>query len=109
MQAIKGLVLFLGLLLVAGLAVLGYGLYSKAPFKGTTSAAPTLAAGPVVADFGSVGVPIPAGARIEQMLVAGDRVVLRLSGGGPERVLVLDPARGKVAGGFVLTPEPAVR
>lgn len=109
MRAIKGLVAFLGVLLVAGLALLAYGLYSKAPLKGTPTA--TFGkAGPVsVAEFGQVGVPVPAGSRIEQMMVAGDRVVLRLAGGGPEAILVLDPGQGKVAGSFVLTPEPSVR
>lgn len=109
MRAIKGLVLFLGVLLLAGLGVLGYGLYSKAPGKGTPSAGASRAVAPAVAEFGQLAVPVPAGARIEQMVVAGDRVVLRLSGGGPERIVVLDPGLGKVAGGFVLTPEPAVR
>ena len=54
-------------------------------------------------------VPVPVGSRIEQMVVAGGNVVLRLTGGGPERVVVLDPAQGKVVGSFALTPEPAVR
>lgn len=109
MRAIKGLVVFLGVLLLAGLGLLGYGLYSKAPVKGTPSAASVAPAVAPVADFGQLAVPVPAGSRIEQMMVAGERVVLRLSGGGPERILVLDPGQGKVAGGFVLTPEPAIR
>jgi hypothetical protein len=109
MRAIKGLVLFLGVLLMAGLGVLGYGLYSKAPMKGTPTAAASRGATSPVAEFGQLAVPIPAGSRIEQMVVAGERVVLRLSGGGPERILVLDPGLGKVSGGFVLTPEPAIR
>lgn len=109
MRAIKGLVVFLGVLLLAGLGLLGYGLYSKAPVKGTPSAAPATTAVAPVADFGQLAVPVPAGSRIEQMMVAGERVVLRLSGGGPERILVLDPGQGKVAGSFVLTPEPAIR
>ena len=85
MKAIKGLVVFLGVLLLAGLGLLGYGLYSKAPVKGTPSAASGSPASAAVAEFGQLAVPIPAGYRIEQMLVAGERVVLRLSGGGPER------------------------
>lgn len=109
MKAIKGLVAFLGLLLVVGLGVLGYGLYTKAHQKGSAVAF----TGPVqpvkVAEFGTVAVPVPAGARIEQMAVAGERVVLRLTGAGPERVVVLDPGLGKVTGAFVLAPEPAVR
>lgn len=109
MRAIKGLVVFLGVLLLAGLGVLGYGLYSKAPGKGTPSAISGRAATVSVPEFGQLAVPVPAGSRVEQMVVAGERVVLRLSGGGPERILVLDPGQGKVAGGFVLTPEPAIR
>jgi uncharacterized protein (DUF58 family) len=109
MKAIKGLVAFLGVLLLSGLALLAYGLYNKAPFKGTPSAAFGRVTPASVAEFGQVAVHVPAGSRVEQMVVAGDRVVLRLSGGGPEHVLVLDPGQGKVAGSFVLTPEPAIR
>ena len=57
-----------------------------------------------------MAVPVPAGARVEQTLVVGERVVLRLAGGGGERILVLDPAAGTVTGSFVLIPEaPAGR
>lgn len=113
MKALKSLVLFLGVLLVTGLGLLGYGLYSKAHLKGgaaaSAGAAPTTAVAAVVAEFGTVQVPVPAGARVEQMVTAGERVVLRLSGPAGERVLVLDPGQGKVAGAFALTPEPALR
>lgn len=109
MKAIKALVVFLGVLLLAGLGLLGYGLYSKAPMKGTPVAASGGSGPAPVAEFGQLAVPVPAGSRIEQMVVAGERVVLRLSGGGPERILVLDPGQGKVAGSFALTPEPAIR
>ncbi len=106
MKAVKALVAFLGVLLVVGLGVLIYGLSTKAHLKGGGAA--TASAG-VVAEFGSVTVPVPVGSRIEQMVVAGGNVVLRLTGGGPERVVVLDPAQGKVVGSFALAPEPAVR
>jgi hypothetical protein len=112
MKALKGLVAFLGLLLVIGLGVLGYGLYTKAHIKGSgsaTAAASARSAPAAVAEFGTVQIPLPAGSRVEQMTAVGDRVVLRLSGAGPERLLVIDPAQGKVAGAFVLTPEPSVR
>ena len=110
MKALTGLVAFLGLLLVVALGVLGYGLYSNAHLKkpGTPIAAASAAASPV-AEFGSVQVPLPAGSRIEQMVSVGDRVVLRLTGGGFERLLVIDPAQGRIAGAFILAPEPAVR
>ena len=110
MKALKGLVAFLGLLLVIGLGVLGYGLATKAHLKGaagSTAAAKTTVSS--ASDFGAVQIPLPAGSRVEQMTTVGDRVVLRITGGGPERVLVLDPALGRVTGSFVLSPEPAVR
>lgn len=114
MRAVKALVAFLGVLLVAGLALLGYGLYTKAPSKGTAGAsAPTstvtFSAATSAAEFGRIAVPVPAGSRVEQMVVVGDQLVLRLTGTGGERVLVLDPAHGRAAGEFILTPEPAVR
>lgn len=106
-KAIKALVAFMGVLLVAGLAVLGWGLSNTAGKAGKPRpAAAAVAAG---ADFGNVNVLVPAGSRIEQTLVVGDRLVLRLSGGA-ERLLVIDPVAGAVAGSFVLTPEaPAGR
>ncbi|CAA7622317.1 hypothetical protein [Magnetospirillum sp. SS-4] len=114
MKALKALVAFLGLLLVIGFAALGYGLYTGAHLKGTaasSSSSPSSSAAvpSAVAEFGTVQIPLPAGSRIDQMSTVGDRVVLRLSGGGPERLLVIDPAGGKVAGAFVLAPEPSVR
>lgn len=100
-KAIKALVAFMGVLLIAGLGFLGYGITTQVGQGGAKKAVPRLSA----EDFGAVAVPVPAGTRIEQSLVAGDRIVLRLSGGGPERLIVIDPADGKVAGSFVLTPE----
>lgn len=108
-KAIKALVAFMGLLLVGGLALLGYGLMNVKN-SGKSKPAAAVASSAPVAQFGALAVPVPAGARIEQTLVVGERVVLRLGGGGSERLLVLDPAEGKVVGSFVLTPEaPAGR
>lgn len=107
MKAIKALVVFLGVLLLAGLGLLGYGLFAKKPAgKATASIATATAA---VAEFGAVAIPVPAGSRIDQMIGAGERVVVRLSGPGPERLLVIDPGQGRVVGSFTLTPEPTVR
>lgn len=106
MKAIKALVLFLGLLLVAGLGLLGYGLFAK---KAPKAGASHISGGIVASEFGTMSVPVPAGSRIEQITSAGERIVVRLSGPGPERLLVIDPAQGRVSGSFVLTPEPAVR
>ncbi len=112
-KAIKALVAFMGILIVAGLGLLGYGLMNAkngAKPRAATAAAAASPAAAVMAEFGAVAVPVPAGARVEQTLVVGERVVLRLAGGGGERLLVLDPAAGTVTGSFVLIPEaPAGR
>jgi hypothetical protein len=106
-KAIKALVAFMGLLLMAGLALLVYGLMNVKS-AGKTRPVATVAA--PSADFGAVAVPVPAGSRVEQTLVVGERVVLRLAGAGADRLVVLDPADGKLVGSFVLTPEaPAGR
>ncbi len=44
----------------------------------------------------------PSGTRIAQILVVSDRLALRLEGGGPDRVVVVDLTTGKVAGRAVL-------
>lgn len=108
-KAIKALVAFMGVLLIAGLAVLGWGLSNTSKSVGKAKPA-VLGVATAGEAFGTLAVPVPAGARVEQTLVVGERLVVRLSGAGGERLLVLDPAEGKVAGSFVLTPEaPAGR
>ena len=103
MKAIKALVAFMGILLIAGLALLGWGLYSQAGKLATKGKRPVVVS---TQDFGAIAVPVPPGTRIEQTLVAAERVVLRLKDSvGGERLVVLDPANGSVAGSFVLTPE----
>ncbi len=39
----------------------------------------------------------PTGTRIVGVSALGDRLVLALHGGGPDRVVVIDPARGRAA------------
>jgi hypothetical protein len=103
MRAIKGLVIFMGVLLISGVALMGYGIFHQ---KGSHKVAFTA---PAVPQFDTIQVPLPAGGRIEQMVVAGDRVVLRVQAAGAERLMVLDPTQGRMVGSFVLAPEPALR
>jgi hypothetical protein len=100
MKAIKALVLFMGLLIVAGLAVLGWGLSNQT----AKMAQPRVAT--EGGKFGTVEVNLPIGARVEQTLVVGERLVLRVSGTSGERFVVLDPANGAVAGTFLIWPGP---
>ncbi|HLN24852.1 MAG TPA: hypothetical protein VK558_12815 [Patescibacteria group bacterium] len=106
MKALKALVISMGLLVVAGLVLVGYGLYrnSHNPSGTASSAAGARAANGAVGYF-SVDLPVPAGSKLEQMTTAGDRVILRFTGGEAERILVLDPQTGQVAGNITLVPQ----
>lgn len=104
MKAIKALVVFMGILLVVGLGLIGYGVATRTG-KPETAAKPHAVATSAAAEFGVVTIPVPAGARLDQTLVVGEKVVLRVTGGGAERLIVLDPADGRITGSFVLSPE----
>lgn len=110
MKAIKALVLFMGILIVAGLGVLGYGLSQQSDDKAaatTVTASPGIVSGSGAGSFGAISVTLPTGSRVEQVLVAGERVVVRVTGGADgERLVVLDPRSGAIAGSFVLAVEP---
>ena len=118
MQALKGLVVGLGILIVFGMSVIGYGLYRKANDPGfkffgsndekvtTTTASPsgvpTLPATPTVPTqaFGEAMVGLPAGCTIDGVSGDGARIYLRI---GPttaecQRVVVLNAATGAQIG-----------
>lgn len=101
MKALKALVIGMGMLIVVGLALVGFGLYRNtvhpAPAKGVGAEA----GGP----YFSLEVPVASGSHLEQMAVAGDRVILRFSGAEGERILVLDPQTGHVTGTVSLIPQ----
>lgn len=104
MRAIKAIVTLMTLLLVVGLGLLGYGLYSKSKHLSADRAPepPESAAAPI----GASSVALPQGARIVDMVAAGERVVLRVEGGeGGEhgRLLIVDPLRGAVVGTVTFT------
>ncbi len=109
MKALKALVIFMSLLLAGGLALLGYGVATKLhkPAGGPPRPVASPTAPQPAGTFGTVAVPLPAGMRVAGMTAAGDRVVLHLTGNGDDRLLVLDPATGAVAGTFILTPPAA--
>ena len=101
MKALKALVIGLGLLIVAGIALLIYGVSSKIGPHAAGTASPSLSSPPLSA-FGSVAVPLPDGAKIEQILTTGDRLVVRVSSPAGTELVILDPARGESTGRFTL-------
>lgn len=109
MKAIKALVIFMGVLIVAGLGLLGYGMYTKAgrsvkPSTVTTPPGAVVLPADVEA-FGALDLPQPPGTRIAAATVSGGVLVLHLTDGGrPDRVTLIDLGRGSVLGNVRLTP-----
>ena len=114
MQALKGLVVGLGILIVIGFVLLVYGFYtefSNPDLKGLTdgSGEASVEAGerafPEVQGFGETRIGLPDGCTVVEMRPDGDRLYLRTGPTGLcERVLVVDPTTGEVLGTFVVKP-----
>jgi hypothetical protein len=74
----------MGLLILGGTAVLGVVLARRV---GGGAAAPV-----------SVVLDEPAGTRIAGIAAAGDRLAVQLQGGGPDRLVLVDPRSGAAVG-----------
>jgi len=92
MRALKAAVIVMGVLIVAGVAVLAVTLVQRIG----QVALPLAPAAPALVDE-------PAGTRIAGASLAGERLVLQLTGGGPDRVVVFDLVRGRIVGRVALT------
>jgi hypothetical protein len=124
MQALKGLVVGLGLLIVLGAVLLGYGFYVKFHDKDATlfnltpdapaAVAPPVAGGPAAAPetapfpdagFGETRLDLPEGCTVTEMRPSGHRLYLRTGPKGLcERIVILDVIDGRVLGTIVVTP-----
>ncbi|HEX5326093.1 MAG TPA: hypothetical protein VFW75_05460 [Acetobacteraceae bacterium] len=58
--------------------------------------------GPSPAAIASVILDEPAGTRISGIAAVADRLAVALQGGGPDRVVLIDPRSGAVAGRITL-------
>jgi len=113
MKTLKILVAGMAVLIVIGLALLGWGMsratskMAAAPQPQTVSALPVpptaLAAAPSGGYF-SADISLPPGSHLEQMSTTIDRVILRLTGPEGDKLIVLDPANGHVTGTVSMTP-----
>jgi hypothetical protein len=106
MQAVKALVIGLGVLLLAGIALLIYGIVQKAAdpkfklFEGKSAS--TLAVGP---SFGETSLGLPEGCVLSEIRPDGPRLYLRIGPAGTcERILVIDAATGRPLGS--IRPRP---
>ena len=106
MQTLKTLVIVLGVMIVAGIAVIGVTIYHRAtnfvnsPVPASTE--PDVRTGPGPG-FGPVVLELPPGSRIVEMTAEDDRLILRLGlADGGWQILILDMATGKRLGTFEL-------
>ena len=94
MQALKIATIAMGVLIVIGTMALVIVVVRRAavPVSGPAAAAAALPA--------SVAAVLdePAGTRIAGIAAVRDRLAVQLQGGGVDRVLLIDPATGSVAG-----------
>jgi len=128
MQALKGLVAGLGILIVIAMSVIGYGLYRKSTdpgFKFFASADPVAAPAPgdtviptlpaqslppthatALPAFGETMVGLPKGCSIEGVSGDGARIYLRIGPGTAtcSRVMVLNAATGAQIGVIRIAP-----
>jgi hypothetical protein len=89
MQALKTLVIFMGVLIVLGVALLVYGLSTR------------LSDGSDAGGFGEVALPLPAGCVLAEARAAGERLIVRSDGPaerGCQQVFVVDLASGRLLG-----------
>ncbi|HKX10838.1 MAG TPA: DUF6476 family protein [Stellaceae bacterium] len=102
MRALKVLVAVMGVLLIAGIAVVIVTIMSRL----TQKAVPTAPAPAHLASFGNATVMLPPDALVMEVQGAGDRILLRLDlKDGTEMLLVLDAATGTELGRIKLDHE----
>ena len=117
MQALKAIVIFLGVLIVIGMGILAYGITQKFEewqAKKDSEAAPTplvavapAGSAPVMAEVwaGDLKVAVPAGARVAETVVADGQMIVRLSlADDSQRYLIFDLGTGKQIGAIELQP-----
>ncbi len=113
MRALKALVIGMGILIVAGFAVLVVGLIQRVGVggdgdggvAGSTPRAPIagMKSPAVSGDFGDVRVSLPAGAVVAGVSTDAGRLVVHVRlAGGASRVLVIDLATGRRLGAIDL-------
>ncbi len=88
MRTLKIAVIVMGVMIVGGVATLGVLLFQRV-------AGPVAAVGAVVLDEAE-------GTRIAGSTAVGEKVLLQLQGGGPDRVVVVDLRTGRVSARIAL-------
>ncbi|CAO3410922.1 hypothetical protein [Azospirillum largimobile] len=105
MQILKALVVIMGVLIVAGFTFLGVELYKRMsdPNRASLTA---IAPAPVPAETAAeVTLDVPAGSRIGEIVVVGNRVLFKVTlPQGPDRLYLMDPRNGAVTATITAGP-----
>jgi len=110
MQALKTLVIFLGVLIVFMMGVLAYGIVVKFGKVVDEKETPVPATPVIAGSWDRTRVPLPAGARVAETIVSGRRMVVRLvMPDESQRYLVFDLESGRQLGRIHLEPEDAAQ
>lgn len=100
----------MGVLIIGGMGVIGVTMVRRITAASTdtveTTATPATTETAAAAGFGQVELAVPTGARLIDMDVDGDRLVLHLETADGARVLVIDLTTGKTVGAIDLAPAP---
>ena len=86
MRFLKVLVVVMGVLIVLGTTTL------------VVVIARRVGSAPVIPASVAASLDEPAGTRIAGIAAAGDRLAVQLQGGGPDRIVLIDPRSGTVVG-----------
>jgi hypothetical protein len=103
MRLLKLIVIVMALVIVAGGGVLVWSLAHHWNRLAGNAEAP-IAAPASDSSYASVEVPAPAGMSFAQMAATTDRLILRFTGAQGERIVIIDPRTGRVAGTIAVTP-----
>jgi len=100
LRVLLGLVIFMGILIVAGLVVVGVTIANRLSHMGAEDRR-------IGSSFGEADIPIPAGCEVVESRPDGNRLILRLgSGGRCNQLIVIDLRSGAVTGRLNFVPTP---
>ncbi len=103
-QAVKALVIGLGVLIILSFGLLIYGFMTKLAGGGADEV-PAAATGAPVAGFGQARVPLPDECTVVDVHPDGERIYLRTGPAGVcERLIVLDASTGNHLGTIAIRP-----
>ncbi|HJS88174.1 MAG TPA: hypothetical protein VJ779_22210 [Acetobacteraceae bacterium] len=98
MRALKTATVVMGVLILAGTAVL-----IATIIKRQTAPAPAAGFVPSAASI-ALTLHEPAGSQITGLAASGDALAVSIHGGGPDRIVLIDPRTGEARGRITLAP-----